>query len=113
MKLTDVIKPSDIDTSPSLHWFGAFGKMEREISARWIVRFCQSRGNWEPFTYENVERFYNDGGYEGFVFNGLIDPGYGIRQDGDLYHIENEFVRRVCKWLIGREDDTDEITHPH
>lgn len=103
MKLMDVIRPSYIDTSPDLHWFDTFGKMEREISARWIVRFCQERGNWGPFTQAEIEAFYNAGGYRGFWWNGLIDPEFGIRKEGDLYHIENEFVRRVAKWLVGEQ----------
>jgi hypothetical protein len=105
MKLTDVIKPTDIDTSPGLHWFDTFDKQEREISARWIARFCQERGTWDPFTQEEIEAFYRAGGYKSFWWNGLVDPEYGIAKRGDLYHIENEFVRRLCKWLVKDEPE--------
>lgn len=72
------IKPSDIDTSR--HFWGAFGNMEREVSARWIVRYCQQAGSWEGFTERQLQDFYNQergkAGHapEAFWFNGLDRP---------------------------------------
>lgn len=100
VKLSDVINPSDINTSPGLHWSDTFDQAEREVSARWIVRFCQQRDNWEPFAKADIEAFYNEGGYKDFWFNGLVVPEYGISEHDGTYHIESEFIRRVCKWLV-------------
>jgi len=101
--LTNWVLPDDIDTSPGLHYWDTFDSSEREVSARWIVRFCQQRGKgWAPFTQGDIEKFYNEGGYKHFLFNGLVDPKYGIKMVNDEYHIGNEFVRRLCKWFKDR-----------
>lgn len=89
------IQPSDIDTTK--HFWDAFGNMETEISARWIVRFCQSRGRgWKQFSRDEIERFYNGYGFTDFRFNKL-GPENGIRFEGDTVHIEHEFVARCWK----------------
>lgn len=90
------ILPGDIDTGK--HFFDAFGHLETEVSARWVVRFCQNRGQeWEPFTEEELERFYNEGGYSDFWFNGLLtnDQEF-MRHDREAgtYEVTPEFVRR-------------------
>lgn len=89
------IQPQDIDASK--HFFDAFDNMETEISARWIVKFCQSRGRgWEPFTRDEIERFHNEHGFVDFWFNKL-GPENGVRFEGDIVHIEHEFVARCWK----------------
>jgi len=71
------VKPKDIDTSQ--HFWGAFGKTEREISARWITRFCQARGSWDSFTYDELNEWCKANGHKGnFWFNGLDTGGFGI-----------------------------------
>ena len=87
-----LIEPNDINTKQ--HFWNAFDNREREISARWIVSFCQERGcGWEPFTLNDIEQFYNTrGGYVNFRFNGLVDPQYGIEKVSDEYHIKHEFI---------------------
>lgn len=92
------IRPSDIDTSK--HFFNAFGKTETEISAMWIVQFCQNRGaGWEPFSRAEIESFYAQKHKDGFTFNGLI-PKYIIedarRQE---YYITSTFVERLPCFL--------------
>lgn len=88
------ISPSDIDVTK--HFYDAFGSSEREFSANWIVRFCQKRGNWNPFTYDQINDFYKSERTQGddFEFDGLEDEGYYIKLDGDLYSITPHFVGR-------------------
>jgi len=88
-----VIKPNDIDTSK--HFFGAFGNMETEISANYIVRFCQERGNWEPFSYDELNGFCQRVGHKGdFWFNRLGKDGFVEKVTDGLYHITHRFVCR-------------------
>lgn len=82
---THQIDPSDINTSR--HFFGAFGNHETEVSANWIVRFCQQRDNtWSPFTYAEIEKFYK---FTGFTFNRLIKP------ESIVKYAVRDFSRRV------------------
>jgi len=51
------IKPQDIDASK--HFFDAFDHCETEVSAGWLVRFAQQRGQgWAPFTFDEINAFY-------------------------------------------------------
>lgn len=104
---TRQIQPKDIDTGK--HFFDAFGKREREVSAKWIVRFCQHRElGWTPFTYKEIDDFYRSKGMlDGFWMNGL--ENYGIVPDkiegekrhkptfNHTYTIHHEFVSRCYK----------------
>ena len=98
-QLMQLIQPKDIDTSNRL--LDTFGKQEREIAARWIVRFCQERElGWAPFTYREINEFYKSKGFkDDFRMNGLHE--YGIVPDGDpqnaAYTIHYEFVSRCCE----------------
>ena len=68
------IKPSDIDTST--HLSDAYGNYETEISAWWIIRMCQEKHSWAPFSRSEIEEFYQKGGMkDGFTFNQLVRPG--------------------------------------
>lgn len=62
------IRPDDINTDR--HFFGAFGKCEVEIVARYVVRLCQESGGWKAFAREDLNRFYQEnGGLNERVFN--------------------------------------------
>ena len=87
------IKPSDIDTSQ--HFWNAFGNCETEISARWIVRFCQDRESWEPFTYDELNSFCEANGHKGdFWFNCLGKEVFIYKHKDDLYSITQRFICR-------------------
>ncbi len=104
------IRPADIDTSR--HFFGAYGNMETEVSAGWIVRMCQQRGSWESFTSREIEDFYRAGGQrDGFTFNQLVGPqtgffiaegyvpvggGWIVERDGQ-YHLTTAFVQAAYR----------------
>ncbi len=88
------VEPEKINTEQ--HFWDAFGNVETEISARWIVRFCQERKRgWEPFSKSEIEQFYNQHGYVHFMFNKLLsrDQRY-VRVEGDAYSVTPEFVDR-------------------
>lgn len=99
------IQPRHINTGN--HFFEAFGHMETEISARWIVRFCQPRGNWSPFTFGDLEAFYREGGYRGFWLNRLGNPEYltitgprderGCITDATVIAVTDAFIQRCFK----------------
>jgi len=87
------IMPSMIDATK--HLYDAFGHMETEVSAGWIIRLCQKRGHWGPFTKKEIEDFYHEKHpQEDFWFNGLIEDGFIVSQDGqnDPYEVTFEFV---------------------
>jgi len=68
------IKPNDINASQ--HLSDAFGNLETETSAGYIIRMCQEKGSWDPFTKEDIEEFYKRSGHsDGFWFNQLVEPG--------------------------------------
>lgn len=85
-------RPSDITTEG--HLWDAFGNHETEISARYIVRLCQQRDNWTPFTINDIEEVYNDAGNYGYTFNRLISDGWIVEENG-YYYITVGFVERV------------------
>ena len=105
------IRPEHIDASK--HLFEAFDHMETEVSAGWIVRMLQWRGEgWAPFTKSEIEAFYSASGeFSGFCFNRLVNPGraFFIRtgwqdagggwilvRDGK-YHVTEDFIIRCFK----------------
>lgn len=98
----DGIKPEDIDASK--HLFGAFGHSETEVSAGWIVRYCQERGKgWDDFSYEDIEAYYRQKGlHDGFTFNRLVRMGYihhsclekGRYRPDTLFQIDFRFVAK-------------------
>jgi len=51
------IKPEDIDATR--HFFEVFDHTETEISARWVVRLCQEKEHWGPFTEAELTAFYH------------------------------------------------------
>jgi hypothetical protein len=65
------IRPCHINTQT--HFWGAFGNCETEISANWIVRLCQKRGDWGPFPFSELEALYNERGHTGITLNNLSD----------------------------------------
>jgi len=112
MDIKATIKPSDLDISKIRHLWGAFDHNETEISARWIVRFCEQAGDtWDDFAEADLVAFYREKlgePKETFHFNRLIGPGptYSIvtgrgftgggwiTRDGDNLVVTAEFVSR-------------------
>jgi hypothetical protein len=108
------IMPADINTLQ--HFFDAFDHNETEISANWLVRLAQDRGQgWDPFTADDIERFYRQdsrGTLTNFRFNRLIEPGvaFSIRTGHHLkgggwivkhtdgkYYFTMDFIQRCYK----------------
>lgn len=78
------IKPADIDTSHGL--MDSFGNVETEVSASYIVRMMQERGDWTPFTHEEIEAFYSRSGRNrGFTFNHLMGE-FAVHRAGGTYY---------------------------
>lgn len=118
------VKPSDINAAE--HMWEAFGNTETDVSAGYIVRLMQEKGDWVPFTYGELNAFYqktckpSGGGYiENYIFNHLIGPfeQYNARElwtehldvvvperehtgryeDGDVFRVTDEFVFRCYR----------------
>ncbi len=68
------IRPSDITLSPSNHTMpSTFGKAEVEESAGKLIAFFQRRGDWVPFTIEELTAFYRTQGWNpDYMFFGLM-----------------------------------------
>lgn len=88
------IKPLDINAD--VHFWGAFGHLETEVSAHHIVKFCQKKGNWESFTYKEINDYYESWGHKYFTFNNLLDEKFIIEKN-NKYFITEEFVTRCHK----------------
>ncbi|HRY62520.1 MAG TPA: hypothetical protein P5056_02000 [Candidatus Paceibacterota bacterium] len=88
------IRPKHINTKR--HFFSAFGRAEPESSAALIVRLCQTRGGWLPFTQEEIDGFIG----KDFYFHDLCgfdhrNPGnMVILGDDDKYRVTHEFIVR-------------------
>jgi len=65
------IKPSHINSKR--HFWNAFGHNETEISAGWIVGFCQKRGSWAAFPEEDLHARHKEKHGTPFRFNKLVD----------------------------------------
>ena len=91
-----MVQPNQIDTWH--HFLDAFGKYKVEVSARYIVRFCQQRGRgWEPFSYEDITDFYRQvGPGDDSWLNRLTTRGYVVEKGG-FYHVTDEFIARCYK----------------
>lgn len=80
-----IIKPKHIDISKQ-PW-NTYGSSERETTACWIVQFCQDRGNWDSFTWAEINEFYRSKSHGGrFNMYDISDVGktggtYGIKHD--------------------------------
>ena len=112
------ITPDDIQIKG--HMFDAFDHYETEISAQWLVRFAQARGEgWKPFTYDDIEAFYSKGGkLRDFGFNKLVDKGWitlmkagsigfedaaFVGYTKDVYHFTEEFIARCYRATSRKE----------
>lgn len=104
------IQPGDINAKQ--HMYDAYGNNETEISAGYIIRMCQEKGSWEPFTADEIEEFYQKvSPHTGFSFNQLVDQGMGysivsghypvgggwiVLKDGK-YHLTTTFIEAAFK----------------
>lgn len=87
------IRPKMIDATR--HFYDAFGNTETEVSAGWIVRFCQRVNSWEPFKLSALEAFYARKWKDGFTFNRLTggyDDYVTVDRENDLVTLSHEFV---------------------
>ena len=86
-KYLKVPDPKDINTTQGV--WDCFGHYESEVSATYIVRYCQSVGNWSPFSFDQINDYYlgkvgHKVGDLNFSFNRLVLEGW-IMKDGDLF----------------------------
>lgn len=88
------IQPKDVATKK--HFYGSFENYEAEVAANYIVRLCQERKGWYPFTENEIEALYNRFGHQRLSLVSLVDNGYIIEEEGK-YHITLDFVLRCYK----------------
>lgn len=105
------IRPSAIKIQG--HLWDAFDHSETEISASYVVRFCQEQGSWAPFTLEALTSFYEGlrKKKESFHWNRLIEPGYSfsamrgrylagggwvVEREGK-FHVTADFIERCVR----------------
>lgn len=69
------IRPSDIKLQPHGAVRGGLGKAEIEQAAGNLVIFCQQRGGWYSFTFDELSAFYKRIGKDPkHMFYGLLGP---------------------------------------
>ncbi len=94
IRFTDYpIQPEHLDTDRNPRWF--FGSMRSEMSeAAWfIVRFCQARRNWNPFTLEDLQAFAAQEDIEMPVkhLGEFISQNY-LQHSGDEFFFTHQFI---------------------
>lgn len=65
-------------------------------AAHRVMRFCKSRGSWDPFTKDEIKKFIREtlGLAEEFSFFTLdVENGYIVNYD-DHYYLTHEFVAK-------------------
>jgi len=81
-------------------YFNAFGSIEREASALWVIKFLKSRGHFGPFTFEEWDDWCQANGHKGgtALLNGLdydhCDHRF-IVKIGDKLHVTLRFLA-IC-----------------
>ncbi len=111
------IMPRDMP-SEFEHLWSAFEHSQTEVSAAYILRYCQEQGNWAPFSEAQINAFYRKRRKGGgvFYFNRLIKPdwnyvtlgernltggGWIVRNPSDgLFYVTDEFIYCVHRSLI-------------
>lgn len=96
------------------HYWNAFDHHETEVSARWVVRFLQERGQgWADFTIAEIREFYArkrkaSGGHDdGFTFNLLTESSRRVVSARGNYMAPNEPGISVSpRTQYGRFEDT-------
>ena len=88
------IRPHHINTKQ--HFWNAFGNQETEVSAYWVVRFCQLKDCWFSFTQKEIEA-YTEGR---FNFNQLLRDNCSvdfqpiIQGDSGRYYLTHFFITK-------------------
>ncbi len=124
------VQPKHISTGP-LPFFGAFGNIETEDSAKLIVKVCQVYHNkgpdsWQPFTQEQINayllhcgrtepfrfnRLMTDFVYDGHSFRVSEEAGWIVKdKEGKLY-VTDQFILR-CYMASPADGPPNLITGP-
>lgn len=93
MKDNYPIKPEHIDTTK--HFWDTFSNFETETSARLLVSYAQSIGDWEDFAMGDITKYL---GSE-FSFNDLVDEFASdeyqyIKKSNGIYSFTNRFIAK-------------------
>jgi hypothetical protein len=101
--------PSEFD-----HLWSAFKNSETEVSAAYILRYCQQQGDWTPFTIEQINAFYQrKPKHSEFTFNRLVEPDWNYGMPGErnltgggwivlvdgLHYVTDDFIYCVHRSL--------------
>ena len=86
-------KPADIEL-PNNHLYGTYRNYESEVSAKWIIKFCQDAGDWVSFTQSEIDKFSK----QKFRFNNLIKEGY-VEKKGNQYSVTLSFVAQLQQYV--------------
>ena len=90
--------PKDINTDD--HFWGAFGEVHTETSARVLVSYAQTKNSWMDFTIEDIVKWkqeHVDTKATTFYFNDLITKGWIIDNKDDIYSFTLDFITRCHK----------------
>ena len=88
------IRPEDIvlEKKGPFVLFDCLGDSETEVSGYYIIKMCKKRGDWSPFSKNEIEAEYVSAGHnDGFTFNELFVNKWIIEED-NLYYITSQFV---------------------
>lgn len=69
------------------HLYNLFNHYETEVSAGWLIEFCQERKGWLPFTKAEIDKYAG----EDFWFNQLDTLGW-IVKEGDTFYFTEAFI---------------------
>ncbi len=88
------VRPIDVNVDKDAgftRFWDTFKTCANENAAGWLVLFAQSRGSWEPFLTDEMEKFYQGFGHHDFSLQTLVECGY-IVESGGQYYFTYRFV---------------------
>ena len=88
-------QPNDFRTNR--RYFGTFDNYETEMSALWLVRFCQHQGSWDPFKMADLQAFYGEKVSDQFTFNKLLDDASVVELNDGIVTIQLGFIAGLLK----------------
>lgn len=92
------LRPKDIDGENGL--YSAFGNREAEVTALALLRYCQLRGSWKPFAFEDLVAYCSVGQdvtkTKSYLDKGIetLTMGEFLIRKGDRIILTTAFVAR-------------------
>lgn len=96
--ITTLLTPKQVYKENGSLMASKWQNSETEASAWWLLKFAVKRGNWNPFTLDEIHELYHKYHKEEFWFNRLTSMG-DIVKIGDKYYFTDYFIIECNKLM--------------